>query len=215
MISSICFYESSLQDQIFLQVPYFNFFKQIIYCLLKTLQEFQFQLSTCITIFVYASCILNRFNPYEDDKQVFQKLVYALDFEPIGYLILSSNNIQIRCMTSFSAQIASQISFTLTKMHHSTFYLIIISTQVCFNICRIHILIIFYNIVRYYIKDIVNDISFCIDSQQTQFIEISSLHYFEVAIPLMRFYKVLCRKFSKSIFYPYYGHFDSLILPLF
>ena len=160
MFSSICFYKSSLQGQRFLQVPYFNFFKQIIYC-----QEVQFQLSTCITIFVYASCILNRFNPYEDDKQVFQKLVYALDFEPIGYLILSSNNIQIRCMTSFSAQIASQISLTLTKMHHSTFHLIIISTQACFNRCRIHILIIFYNIARYCIKDIINDIPFCIDSQ--------------------------------------------------
>ena len=45
-------------------------------------------------ILVYALCILNLFNPYEDEKQVFQKLVYALDFEPIGYLILSSNNIQ-------------------------------------------------------------------------------------------------------------------------
>lgn len=163
MFSSICFYKSSLQGQRFLQVPYFNFFKQIIYC-----QEFQFQSSTCIIILVYALCILNLFNPYEDDKQVFQKLVYALDFEPIdifSYQFCQVTTFNIRCMTSSSAQIASQISFTLTKMHHSTFHLIIISTQACFNRCRIHILIIFYNIARYCIKDIVNDIPFCIDSQ--------------------------------------------------
>ena len=34
---------------------------------------------------MYALCILNLFNPYEDDKKAFQNLVYALDFEPKGY----------------------------------------------------------------------------------------------------------------------------------
>ena len=118
-------------------------------------------------------------------------------------------------MTSSSAQIASKISFTLTKMHHSTFHLIIISTQACFNRCRIHILIIFYNIACYCIKYIVNDIPFCIDSQYHKLIEISSLHYFQVATPLIRFHKVLCRRLSKSTLSSYYDHFDSLILPLF
>ena len=103
MFSSIYFYESFLQDQRFLQVSYFNFFKQIIYCLLKTLQEFQFQLSTSITILVYALCILNLFNPYEDDRQVFQKLVYAINLNPlyIFILILSSNNIQYQMYDIF------------------------------------------------------------------------------------------------------------------
>ena len=139
MLSSICFYESFLQGQRFLQVPYFNFFKQIIYCLLKTLQEFQLQLSTCITILVYALCILNPFNPYEDDKQVFQNLVYAT-FRThwiFSYQFCQVTTFNIRCMTSSSASIASQISFMLTKMHHSTFHLIIISTPACFDSRRI------------------------------------------------------------------------------
>ena len=118
-------------------------------------------------------------------------------------------------MPSSSAQIASHISFKLTKMHYFTFHLIIISTQACFNRCRIHILIIFYNIARYCIKDIVNDISFCIDSQYDRTYQISSLHYFQVATPLMRFHKVLCRRLSKRTLSHYYDHFDSLILPLF
>ena len=50
---------------------------------------------------------------------------------------------------------------------------------------------------------------------RTKLIEISSLHYFQVAIPLMRSHKVLCRRLSKSTLSPYYDHFDSLILPLF
>ena len=49
----------------------------------------------------------------------------------------------------------------------------------------------------------------------TKLIEISSLHYFYVATPLMRFHKVLCHRLSMSTLSPYYDHFDSLILPLF
>ena len=118
-------------------------------------------------------------------------------------------------MTSSNAYIASQISFTLTKIHYSTFHLIIISTQACFNRCRIHILIIFYNIARYCIKDIVNDIPFSIDSQhdKTYWDLITSL--FLGSYPLMRFHKVLCRRLSKSTLSPYYDHFDSSILSLF
>ena len=103
MLSSICFYKSFLQSQRFLQVSYFNFFQQIIYCLFKTLQEFQFQSSTCITILVCTLCILNQFVLMKTINK-FSKNLYRLQIlnsSDIFISILLSDNIQCQMYAIF------------------------------------------------------------------------------------------------------------------